>query len=53
MRIVLNEEGRVVAEEKLLRDRCQRIRDVRMGPDGNLYLVTDADAGEILRLVPR
>ncbi|MGD2133537.1 MAG: PQQ-dependent sugar dehydrogenase [Maricaulaceae bacterium] len=52
VRIVLNEEGRVVAEEKLLRDRCARIRDVRMGPDGNLYVVTDADEGHILRIRP-
>lgn len=45
------EDGRVVAEEKLLRDRCERIRDVRMGPDGNLYVLTDAEDGNILRLV--
>lgn len=51
VRIVL-ENGRVVGEEKLLRERCERFRDVRQGPDGNLYVVTDADAGEILRIVP-
>lgn len=45
------ENGRVVAEEKLLRERCERIRDVRMGPDGNLYVVTDAEDGAILRIV--
>lgn len=46
---------RVVAEEKLLMDRCQRIKVVRQGPDGNLYLLTDEmppEPNEILRLVP-
>lgn len=46
---------RVVAEEKLLMDRCQRIKVVRQGPDGNLYLLTDEmppEQNEILRLVP-
>lgn len=46
---------RVVGEEKLLMDRCQRIKVVRQGPDGNLYLLTDQMApkpNEILRLVP-
>jgi glucose/arabinose dehydrogenase len=42
---------RITAEERLLVDRG-RIRDVRMGPDGALYVVTDEDDGEILRLVP-
>jgi glucose/arabinose dehydrogenase len=52
VRLELNTQGRVIAEEKLLRDRCERIRDVRQGPDGLLYLVTDAPNGSILRIVP-
>ena len=52
VRLELNAQGRVIAEEKLLRDRCERIRDVRQGPDGLLYLVTDAPNGSILRIVP-
>jgi glucose/arabinose dehydrogenase len=52
VRLVL-EGGRVVGEEHLLTDRGQRIRDVRQGPDGALYLVTDQGNGELLRLVPR
>jgi glucose/arabinose dehydrogenase len=44
--------GRVVGEEKLLRDRCKRIRDVRQGPDGLLYVITDDTDGELLRLAP-
>ena len=46
---------RVVAEEKLLLDRCQRLKVVKQGPDGDLYLLTDEMApkpNEILRLVP-
>lgn len=46
------QNGRVVGEEKLLRDRCKRIRDVRQGPDGLIYVLTDDDNGEILRLAP-
>jgi len=45
--------GRVVAEESLLTERCARVRDVREGPDGAIYLLTDEDAGQILRLVPK
>lgn len=52
VRVELNAAGRVTKEEKLLRDRCQRFRDVRTGPDGLLYVLTDAPAGELLRIVP-
>jgi len=43
---------RVISTETLLDDRGNRIRDVTTGPDGNLYLLTDADDGAVLRLVP-
>jgi glucose/arabinose dehydrogenase len=46
------EGERVLAEEKLLRDRCRRMRDVRQGPDGLIYVITDDDNGEILRIGP-
>jgi glucose/arabinose dehydrogenase len=45
--------GRVTGEEHLLNDRGKRIRDVRQGPDGALYLVTDDDNGELWRVSPR
>jgi glucose/arabinose dehydrogenase len=45
--------NRVTGEEHLLTDRSARIRDVRQGPDGNLYVVTDAEAGELWRISPR
>ncbi len=40
----------VTGEERLLADLGARIRDVRQGPDGWLYIVTDGDAGQVLRL---
>lgn len=42
----------VVGEEHLLVGMGKRIRDVRDGPDGAVYLLTDEAAGEILRIVP-
>lgn len=43
---------RVVAEERLLQDLGERIRDVRVAADGNLYLVTDEEDGKLLKLEP-
>lgn len=43
---------RVVATQKLLEDLGQRIRDVRTGADGFLYVVTDSDNAQVLRLEP-
>ena len=44
---------KIVAEEWLLQRKFGRIRDVRVGPDGLLYLLTDESDGELLRLQPR
>jgi len=44
------EGDQVVHEERLLEDRGWRIRDVRQGPDGYLYLLTDEADGKLLRL---
>ena len=46
------DQGRVVAEERLLSGEFGRIRDVRQGPDGALYLLTDATEGQLLKLIP-
>jgi aldose sugar dehydrogenase len=46
------EGDKVVKEERLLQGLRERIRDVRQGPEGALYLLTDNSAGRILRLVP-
>ncbi len=45
--------NRVSGEEHLLAERGQRVRDVRQGPDGALYLVTDEDNGELWKVAPR
>ena len=50
-RIVLS-GGKVTGREKLLTDLKERIRDVRQGPDGLLYLLTDNPRGRLLRLDP-
>jgi glucose/arabinose dehydrogenase len=50
-RLVLDGE-QVAAHEKLLTDLGERIRDVRQGPDGALWLLTDEDEGRLLRLTP-
>ncbi|GAB3200842.1 glucose/arabinose dehydrogenase [Pontibacter aydingkolensis] len=46
------ENGRVTGEEHLLADRGKRIRDVRQGPDGALYIVTDSSNGELWKITP-
>jgi glucose/arabinose dehydrogenase len=45
-------DDRIVHEERLLKDQFGRIRDVRVGPDGLLYLLTDEANGALLRLEP-
>ena len=50
-RLVLDGD-RVVGEETLLADIRERIRDVRVGPDGALWLLTDSAQGRVLRVVP-
>lgn len=40
----------VVHEERLLARKLGRIRDVRQGPDGYLYLLTDSEDGKVFRL---
>lgn len=51
-RIVLK-DGKVVSEQKLLEDGRARVRDVRQGPDGLLYVLTDESDGKLLRLQPQ
>ena len=49
-RLVIGADGKVKAEERF--PIGERVRDIRQGPDGALYLVTDEDAGRLLRLTP-
>ena len=51
-RLVLDGDA-VVGEEALLGDLGERIRDVRQGPDGAIWLLTDSPEGRVLRVAPR
>ncbi|SON57007.1 Soluble aldose sugar dehydrogenase YliI [Hartmannibacter diazotrophicus] len=44
------EDGRIVGEDRLFEGRFGRIRDVRTGPNGAVYLLTDNNPGELIRL---
>jgi glucose/arabinose dehydrogenase len=46
------EGEKVVKEERMLQGTIGRIRDVRQGPDGYLYLLTDSSVGAIFRIEP-
>lgn len=45
-------DDRIVKEERLLKELGVRIRDVQAGPDGGLYLLTDAASGKLLKIDP-
>jgi aldose sugar dehydrogenase len=51
-RLHLDARGNVVQQEELLNDLNSRIRDVRVAPDGFLYVCTDEDDGRVMRLEP-
>jgi aldose sugar dehydrogenase len=51
-RLVFNENWDETSRQSLLTDLKQRIRDVRQGPDGLIYVLTDEDNGALLRLEP-
>ncbi len=51
-RIVMNENMEELRRETLIYDLHQRVRDVKQGPDGFIYLATEQSDGAILRIVP-
>ena len=51
-RVGFNDKGGLLGREVMLHSLRQRIRDVRQGPDGNLYLAVDSNPGGILRVEP-
>ena len=51
-RLAFNEKGGLLGREALLTEGRQRIRDVRQGPDGNIYVAVDANPGGVLRIEP-
>jgi glucose/arabinose dehydrogenase len=54
VRLVLDDSGRVTREERYRDGELRaRIRDVLQAPDGSIYVITDSDDGQILRIAPR
>jgi aldose sugar dehydrogenase len=51
-RVVFNEKGDELRREWLLTDLHQRVRDIRQGPDGFLYVLTEEEQGALLRIEP-
>jgi glucose/arabinose dehydrogenase len=51
-RIVFNDKWEEMRREPLLRELHQRVRDIRQGPDGLLYFITDEDQAALLRIEP-
>ena len=51
-RVVFNDKTEEIRRESLLTELRQRIRDVRQGPDGLLYLLTDENPGALLKIEP-
>jgi glucose/arabinose dehydrogenase len=52
LRMSFDKDGKPTTQELMLQDLKQRLRDIRMGPDGALYLLTDETDGAILKLTP-
>ncbi len=52
VRMELSADGHVVAMERMPTTLGQRYRDVRVGPDGAVYLLTDETAGAVLKITP-
>jgi aldose sugar dehydrogenase len=55
VRLVI-EKDKVIGEERLLKDlqpKPERLRDVRTGPDGAIYILTDSATGRLIKLVPK
>jgi glucose/arabinose dehydrogenase len=47
------DKGKVVGQESLFAELDARIRDVRMGTDGYLYVLTDGSEGQLIRVAPQ
>jgi glucose/arabinose dehydrogenase len=52
IRVVLNDKLQELRQEALLGDLHQRFKDIRQGPDGLLYALTDEDESVLLRISP-
>ena len=52
IRLKLDKDGHVTGQEAMLQNLGQRLRDVRVGPDGALYILTDETGGGLLKVTP-
>jgi len=52
VRAAFDADGKPVSQERMLTELKQRFRDIRLGPDGFIYLLTDETAGAVLRIEP-
>jgi aldose sugar dehydrogenase len=52
VRVTFNEKGLPTGRENMIADLRQRIREVKPGPDGLIYVLTDTNPGHILRIEP-
>lgn len=50
IRVTLDSDGKAIGQETLLKDLGQRLRDVRVAPDGSVYILTDEADGALLKL---
>jgi glucose/arabinose dehydrogenase len=53
LRYVDMENGTVAGQHRLLTELNQRFRDVRQAPDGSVYVLTDSESGQLLRITPK
>lgn len=52
-RVLTLDAGRVIDDQIILDELGERLRDIRTGPDGAVWVLTDADPGKVLRILPR
>ena len=52
LRATFDAQGKPTGQERMLTDLKQRLRDLRVGPDGLIYLLTDETGGAVLRIEP-
>ena len=52
MRKLTLQDGKIIEETVLFSELGERIRDVRSGPNGYVYLLTDSDKGKLIRVTP-
>ena len=52
-RISFNDKGEPESQTEYLKDRNERIRDVEVGPNGFIYVLTDEDNGKLLQVMPK